>query len=124
MKCLVLLHAAGGECMDDMDELRLEYRYRSRYRRPFDGVHMNTAGDMIMATGILRAFGLSDAQLACAREAWLAVPNAMQVGAQPRVSLKQFQQLKAAADKQKRSINEIVNDAISGAISNLLQSAK
>jgi lysophospholipase L1-like esterase len=89
-----------------------------------DGVHMNTAGDMIMATGILRAFGLSDAQLACAREVWLAVPNAMQVGAQPRVSLKEFQQLKAAADKQKRSINEIVNDAISGAISNLLQSAK
>jgi hypothetical protein len=40
------------------------------------------------------------------------------------VSLKQFQQSKAAADKQKRSINEIVNDAISGAISNLPQSAK
>ena len=24
MECLVLLHAAGGECMDDMDELRLD----------------------------------------------------------------------------------------------------
>ena len=39
-----------------------------------DGVHMRPAGDRIMATGILKAFGFDDAQLAKAREAWDAIP--------------------------------------------------
>lgn len=35
-----------------------------------DGVHMAPAGNRMMATGVLKGFGLSDAQLAKAREAW------------------------------------------------------
>jgi len=35
-----------------------------------DGVHMAPAGNRMMATGILKGFGLTDAQLARAREAW------------------------------------------------------
>ncbi len=35
-----------------------------------DGVHMNPAGDKMMATGILKAFGLDDAQLAKAHAEW------------------------------------------------------
>jgi acyl-CoA thioesterase I len=35
-----------------------------------DGVHMNAAGNEVMAEGVLRAFGLSDAELAKAKEAW------------------------------------------------------
>ena len=35
-----------------------------------DGVHMNPEGDKIMARGILKAFGLDDAQLQKAEEAW------------------------------------------------------
>jgi len=35
-----------------------------------DGVHMNPEGDKIMARGILKAFGLDDAQLKKAEEAW------------------------------------------------------
>ena len=35
-----------------------------------DGVHMNTEGNKIMATGVLKAFGLSDAELDKAKAAW------------------------------------------------------
>jgi hypothetical protein len=35
-----------------------------------DGVHMNGDGNKLMATGVLKAFGLNDAQLAKANEAW------------------------------------------------------
>jgi len=35
-----------------------------------DGVHMNPAGDRVMAEGILRAFGLDDSQIKKAQEAW------------------------------------------------------
>ncbi len=38
-----------------------------------DGVHMLPEGDRIMATGVLKAFGCNDAQLAKAREAWDAL---------------------------------------------------
>lgn len=35
-----------------------------------DGVHMNPIGNMMMASGILRAFGMTDAQIAKAQSAW------------------------------------------------------
>lgn len=89
-----------------------------------DGVHMIPAGDMMMASGVLRALGLSDAQLAKAKEAWLDIPNAVTVGAQPRASLRQMRQLKSVSDKEGRGVETMVNEAVAGTISNLLQSAK
>jgi acyl-CoA thioesterase I len=38
-----------------------------------DGVHMNPEGDKMMATGILKAFGLDDAQLKKAQDAWAGI---------------------------------------------------
>ena len=38
-----------------------------------DGVHMNVEGNKLMATGVLQAFGLDVAQLAKARESWVAL---------------------------------------------------
>jgi lysophospholipase L1-like esterase len=35
-----------------------------------DGVHMNAAGDEVMAEGVLRAFGVDDEGMAKAKEAW------------------------------------------------------
>jgi hypothetical protein len=35
-----------------------------------DGVHMAPAGNEMMATGVLRAFGLSDEQIAKAKASW------------------------------------------------------
>jgi len=38
-----------------------------------DGVHMNAAGNRMMATGVLKAFGLSTAQIARAEKSWVDV---------------------------------------------------
>ena len=89
-----------------------------------DGVHMNVAGDQMMASGILRAFGLNDEQMAKAKEGWQNIPATVAVGGQMRVSLKEMQLLKVAAEKQKRSVDAMVNEAINGAVSNLMTSAK
>jgi lysophospholipase L1-like esterase len=35
-----------------------------------DGVHMNDAGNEVMAEGVLRAFGVTDAEFAKVKEAW------------------------------------------------------
>ena len=39
-----------------------------------DGTHMNPKGDELMATGVLKAFGLNAEQLAKARETWAGMP--------------------------------------------------
>ena len=39
-----------------------------------DGVHMNPEGNRVMALGVLQAFGLNEAELKKAREAWDAQP--------------------------------------------------
>jgi hypothetical protein len=38
-----------------------------------DGVHMNEAGNQMMAMGVLKAFGLSEGQIAKARQSWVEV---------------------------------------------------
>jgi lysophospholipase L1-like esterase len=40
-----------------------------------DGVHMNPHGNQMMALGVLKAFGLTDAQLAQVKEHWLDEPS-------------------------------------------------
>jgi len=39
-----------------------------------DGIHMNPAGDEMMATGVLKAFGLSEAQLDKVQKSWAVAP--------------------------------------------------
>ena len=41
-----------------------------------DGVHMNPAGNQMMATGVLKAFGLTAAQLQKAQQSWAAPATA------------------------------------------------
>jgi lysophospholipase L1-like esterase len=49
-----------------------------------DGVHMNGLGNVMMAEGILRGLGLSDAQIAPEKAKWIDLPGAV---AQPGRSL-------------------------------------
>ena len=35
-----------------------------------DGVHMNTLGNYMMAKGVLKAFGMTDQEIAAAESAW------------------------------------------------------
>lgn len=46
-----------------------------------DGVHMNPAGDKVIAEGILRAFGLNHAQIKKAQDAWMEISGSLNLRA-------------------------------------------
>jgi lysophospholipase L1-like esterase len=89
-----------------------------------DGVHLNTEGSMVTATGILRAFGFTSAQLRRAREAWMEISGAVILPGPPQsVSMRQFEQLQEVADERKCRLDVLVAETCSAAISNLLKAA-
>lgn len=67
-----------------------------------DGVHMNPLGNMMMASGVLKAFGLSAESLQKAKAKWLDIPDACEIQVKAKVTIRQYQQLgdKAAAAGQ------------------------
>jgi hypothetical protein len=71
-----------------------------------DGVHMNPFGNVMMATGILRGFGLDDAQVAKATEVFMDIPNG--VSASVPLTLRQYAALEAAAAKQGKSLQDLL----------------
>jgi lysophospholipase L1-like esterase len=77
-----------------------------------DGVHMNSAGNQLMAKGILRALGLDDGQLAKAAEAWLDIPNSFEykpsLQASVRLTSRQQQQLEPIAARHKLTVDQMV----------------
>lgn len=64
-----------------------------------DGVHMNAYGDIMMATGILRAFGVSDAKLAELDKGWKDVPGRHSIRLNLSMSLNEYEQLQRQLDK-------------------------
>lgn len=83
-----------------------------------DGVHMACAGNVMMASGVLKAFGLGTDGLAKCRAAW------DQIGARidgPRLSfnLAQLDQLKAAAAKLGKTVGDLLNAALAAALAAL-----
>jgi len=79
-----------------------------------DGVHMNPAGNQVMATGVLKGFGLSPAQIEKAGERWLDIPNVCEVSV--KMTLRDFKRLNAAAVKQNHSASELANIELTKAI--------
>jgi lysophospholipase L1-like esterase len=71
-----------------------------------DGVHMNPFGNVMMATGVLRGFGLDDAQVSKATESFLDIPNG--VSASVPLTLRQYSALEAAAAKQGKSVQDLL----------------
>ncbi|MCX6857918.1 MAG: GDSL-type esterase/lipase family protein [Verrucomicrobia bacterium] len=62
-----------------------------------DGVHMNTEGNKLMAIGVLKAFGLSEAELDKAKAVWPALEAAASEQAKKQAEAR----AKAAAEKAK-----------------------
>ena len=89
-----------------------------------DGVHMNPLGNRVMATAILRAFGLDDAQVQAAQAAWLDVPNGCELPVKPAITLRQYEQLDAVAAKEHKSVNEVLGQALARAITDLSAEGK
>jgi len=77
-----------------------------------DGVHMNVNGNQAMAKGVLKGFGLDEAQLAKAVEAWLDLPNAIEyrpaLQGSVRLTLRQQQRLEAFAAKHKLTTDQMI----------------
>lgn len=85
-----------------------------------DGVHMNPVGNQMMALGVLRAFGLDEAQLAKAKEAWLDIPKAVTVSPKVAISFRQFGQLQELAAKQGRSLDKLVEELCEKAVNDAI----
>ena len=73
-----------------------------------DGVHMNPVGDEMMATGVLKAFGLDDAQMQKARAAWATLRSVTSINVSVSLSMQQFQQLSLIAGKQGKSVGALL----------------
>jgi lysophospholipase L1-like esterase len=86
-----------------------------------DGVHMNPAGNQMMALGVLQGFGLGEPQLAKARAYWLDIPGTCELAAKAKLSLRQYQQLSALAAQKKCSVDSLVGDAKTQSVEALLK---
>lgn len=79
-----------------------------------DGVHMNPAGDFIMATGILRAFGVSDAGLQTAADRWMDIAGGvpLQINITPRQWFALQQQAASQGSDASAVASKIVSDSL------------
>ncbi len=87
-----------------------------------DGVHMALAGNLMMATGVLKGLGLSGTELARAKEAWLDVPDTSNVAAKMNLTLRQVQQLEKLAAKRKTAVDALLNEEFAKLVISLAKS--
>jgi lysophospholipase L1-like esterase len=100
-----------------------------------DGVHMNAAGDRLMAQGVLKAFGLDDAQLKKAHDLWLDVPGGATLRASftpgrgktfrasHQVTMRQREKLVAAAQKQGKTLDQWLEETLAAEAAKLITPA-
>ncbi|MDP7287344.1 MAG: SGNH/GDSL hydrolase family protein [Phycisphaerae bacterium] len=75
-----------------------------------DGVHMNGLGNMMMAKGLLKAFGLSESQLIAAEKEWKNIPNTSRIRLQLGMSMAEAEKLNAIAAKAKKSLSQLFTE--------------
>ncbi|HEV3028928.1 MAG TPA: GDSL-type esterase/lipase family protein [Planctomycetota bacterium] len=106
-KCL--LGELNGAMQKELDEREKAGGKRGKLLTS-DGVHMNPLGNVMMASGVLRGFGLSDEQMAKATEAFMDIPNG--ASASVPLTLRQYASLDAAAAKEGKSVQELIRAAV------------
>ena len=77
-----------------------------------DGVHMNPLGNFMMAKGILKAFGLTDKQLADAQKEWMNIPNTVRVRLDVGMSQAEATKLQALAAKKNTTVAQMLETAL------------
>ena len=88
-----------------------------------DGVHMNLYGNLMMAKGVLSAFGLDEQQLAVANAKWSELPDLYRGAAKIELSLAEFTALEATAASQKKTVDAFVSDLATAAVKASLKPA-
>lgn len=63
-----------------------------------DGVHMNAYGNIMMASGILKSFGLSDAKLSALAKGWKEAPGSHNIRFGISMSLNEYERLQKKLD--------------------------
>ncbi len=76
----------------------------------YDGVHMDYPGNKLMAEGVLRALGFSDAEMAKAQAAFETLQ--CEILSRPRISVKAYLKLKAEADAAGLPIMSVINSKL------------
>ena len=89
-----------------------------------DGVHMNGAGNQMMALGVLRAFGLGDAELQKVREHWMDIPDAVTLPVSASLTWRQQARLQALADERKTSVPDMIKAEFDKSVAHLLEQKK
>ena len=81
-----------------------------------DGVHPNGIGHEVMASGVLKAFGLTDGQIAAAKEKWMDLPNGTPLTASASVTVRQYEALQKLAIGQGKTVDQMMSEALNKAI--------
>jgi lysophospholipase L1-like esterase len=89
-----------------------------------DGVHMNGAGNQMMALGVIRAFGLGEDELRKIREHWLDLPGAVTLRVPTSFTLRQQARLQALADERKMTVSELIKAELDRGMAHLLEEGK
>jgi lysophospholipase L1-like esterase len=81
---------------------------RARIKRTLtgDGVHMNAYGNVMMAKGVLAAFGLSKPQITAAEAKWNTIPDIFEATVKIKLSLPELAALEAYAAGQNKSVDK------------------
>jgi lysophospholipase L1-like esterase len=88
-----------------------------------DGVHMNIYGDLVMAKGVLAAFGLTDRELAAVQSKWNEMPDLFQTTAKIKLSLTDLAALESYASRQKKSVETVVTELAASAVNTAVKAA-
>ncbi|MFA6293622.1 MAG: GDSL-type esterase/lipase family protein [Victivallales bacterium] len=79
----------------------------------YDGTHLNGLGNQIVAAEILRTLGVSESDIATLRKRWNDYPFAVGM---PEVSINDYLKLKAAADKNGKTVDEYVSEILTNSV--------
>ena len=74
-----------------------------------DGVHPNGLGHEMMAGGVLKALGFTDAQVADAKKTWADVPGGFTVLFSPALTVNQYVQLRTVAAAQGKTVEQMLS---------------
>jgi lysophospholipase L1-like esterase len=88
-----------------------------------DGVHMNVAGNQMMASGILTAFGLNEAQLSKAREQWMDIPDGAGLNLHVALTARQFDAITRLAKERNVSVDDLLKAEMKKSVDDLVKSA-
>ncbi len=86
-----------------------------------DGVHMNTLGNIMMAQGVLRAFGMSAAQLGKATAEFETMDDSCSVRVNARMRVQDYKKLRSAATKAGMPLNKYLEKIVAQRIAELLK---